>query len=119
MTAPASAIVSELAALAEDMVVSAYRTGVRGPKWDENFRVWLAKVRAADPDTLIELLGVDSMLALADGRPYMEPLREVVQAEIRRKFTSRLAGAGRFLAGVGIALAAVQAVVAVLTYWQH
>jgi hypothetical protein len=83
------------------------------------YKGWLAKVRAADPETLIELLGLDSMMALADGRPYMEPLREVVQAEIRRKFTSRLAAAGRFLAGVGIALAAVQAIVAVLTYWQH
>jgi hypothetical protein len=58
-------------------------------------------------------------MALADGRPYMEPLREVVHAEVSRKFTNQVSGAGRFVAAVGIVLAAVQAIVAVLSYLQH
>jgi hypothetical protein len=114
--ASVSSEATELAKLAGDMAARAYQERKLCPHWEAAFPGFLAKVRAATPGVLIEALGLVDFLPIEDRKPYMEPLREVVMAEVRQKQTDRVASAGNFLACVGIGLATIQAILASLPY---
>ena len=109
---------AEIAKLAQAMWDEPRKSGTRS-SWDAQFEALVAKIRAARTEDLIDALGRSELLPIADPAPYFYPLREAIASEIARKNAERVAKSGDFVAWVGIGLAALQVILAVVPYFKH